>query len=109
MADNVIIGNNTYKAFFTHYRPDDGYWSQSVLEKNFCRAINLQQVGEHITGNIPDISAFTICEIKDGNRVLGIGFSFCSGKDQFSKRVGRTISKNRAVQKAIENIVKGKV
>ena len=48
---------------------------------------------------------FTICTIvdDDGN-ILGVGYAFCSQKDQFSRKVGRRISENRAMYNAAPRI-----
>ena len=45
------------------------------------------------------IQAITVCimETADNRRQLGVGAAFCSDKDQFSKRKGRQLARERAM------------
>jgi len=45
------------------------------------------------------LHAVTTCEIMQDDMVVAVGYSFCSGKDQFGKKKGRMISEARATKR----------
>jgi hypothetical protein len=51
--------------------------------------------GSEFIKNVPRV---TICTILDGDK-LSIGFTTCTGKDQFVKKIGQKIAKARAIKR----------
>jgi len=98
------------KTEFTHYRTDLPEGPQKASENEilalFGNARVLKQVNVYgrwrrVTGQWPNIKAAVICTLtmNDGTQVCG--YSFCSKKDNFVIKRGRSIAYGRA-RKALE-------
>jgi len=106
MAENIEIGEKKYKLFYTHIRPDIYSGTRWEMENLLEKAIALKQVKCHAVQLYPIICGATICEVKDcdSDRILVRGYAFCSDRDNFCKRIGRNISKQRALR-SLQNVL----
>ena len=68
----------------------------SVIYNVFGEACKWGAVKRHYHGIAPDLCGVTVCEIKEDDEVLSVGYAFCSSADQFSRKKGRAIAEGRA-------------
>lgn len=72
---------------------------KAIIEENYYDAALIEQV-DRAQGLFSawKFNGCTKCLVEDESRnVVAKGYSFCSHKDQFSKKIGRKIAMNRAL------------
>jgi hypothetical protein len=94
----VIINGELYKIRFKHVANRGSYETYDIYNAEDI-ALKLGQIKKYCSKKqATPIKACTVCELSTtlDKKTMAIGFAFCGDNDQFSRRVGRSISFNRA-------------
>ena len=73
-------------------------WTTVKLDELLTKLEDSPESAPH--GRVPrKVQAVTVCELTDEKtNAVGVGYAFCSVKDQFNKKYGRRIAKGRALK-----------
>ena len=99
----VVIDDRTYGVKYHHCHfglglQFDTFDIDDEIEKAFATALELKQVSKHrkYDYRYPHLEGYTRCEIYYGDILVAVGYSFCSDRDNFNKKIGRRIAFQRA-------------
>ncbi|MHA2216920.1 MAG: hypothetical protein ACXACY_13330 [Candidatus Hodarchaeales archaeon] len=102
----VKVNGEWYTVRYIHFIDDIG--GISKFDKHIEQAFTSSQIkrykGKIVLSDTYPIrtlafaSGYTICTLEtDGRKPVATGYAFCSPKDQFNRKIGRSIAFNRAV------------
>ena len=91
------------RRFYHVYYVKPGFADEIVcafIADTWDKARSQGQIRDHALGYpIPEIVGVTRCTLlDDSGEPMFSGYAFCSQRDQFSRRIGRAIALNRAVE-----------
>ena len=106
MAETIVLNGQDFKIIYRYLKdlgPEDlkNTIEEAIENGNIENyIIHKNRKKEYNTPKLNNTSVVTVCEIYQNLRrpYVAIGHAFCNKKDQFNKRIGRSIAKNRAIR-----------